>query len=1039
MIEFFLKRKVFTNILTLFIIIVGGYQAMTVRREAFPEINFDWVTITTLYPGASPEEVEKLVTNNIEKQLKAVDGLDRVQSYSLENRSLIAIRLDEDLSQRDKDRAFDDIQQAVNQTQDLPREAEEPLVKELTSDRPLITLSVAGGTMEERDHFADELADVIEEIPGVSRVEQTGELEKEIWVEADREKLTRFRLTLAEIASTIESHNVDASAGSIESGFEEKWIRVVGAAKTVDDIENIILRGNDAWSFLKVKDVAKVTERYEDSRMITKANGQPSINLGVKKVKSGDTIKLADAVKKVREEFTSRAKEKNIELVVSDDLSFFIKRRLNVMKGNLIQGGVLILIALFIFLDWRLALVAAAGVPISFAAAFAVAVPFGFTINMMTLLALIIVLGMLDDDSVVVAENIYRHMEMGKRPLQAAVEGAKEVILPVLAAVSVSCAGFLPFAMVSGIMGKFLMMIPIIIIVAFIASVIEAFFILPAHVVELMPLGKPVEEDTGGRWYTAILKKYQSLLNWVLSHRGKFMLIVLGFLVSTALLAQWRLKFILFPEGLVEQFFIQLEMPKGSNITETNIAFERVEKAVLKLPKNELDTMTGTVGFKMTSDGSIRYGTQYAQARVFLTPEGSDRRSTKEIINGLRQELTQGNPIGKLAFEELQPGPPVGKAVDLQIRGRDLHEIENIVERTKAELNKMPGVDDIQDTRDAGKDEIHVVLDDREAGFASLDPSRVARNILFAIDGGEASKIRRGTDEIKIKVRLKPDQRANPNELLKLDVLNPQGQPIRLGEVATIQTKPGVPFIEHFNFKSALGVTASVDKVNITSREANKKIKEWFKTVKHQYPGYDMVFGGEDEETAKSMMSLFKAFLFAILLDYVILAAIFSSYLQPFIIILLTVPIGLMGVVYALLLHGKPASFMALLGAVAMTGVVINNAIVLISFMNNKIQEGLSVKDAAIEAGMIRLRPIWASSITTLLGLFPTAYGFGGYEPFVAPMALALAWGLSLAMPMTLFLIPMAFVVSHDMKERASLLLKPLQTKVSNFIRKIAR
>ncbi|MCG3205072.1 MAG: Multidrug resistance protein MdtC [Elusimicrobia bacterium] len=1037
MIELFLKKRVFTNLLTLFMVSLGFYQFLTVRKEAFPKISIDWVNISTIYPGAAPEEVEKLVTTPIEKQLKTVDGIDRVQSFSLESRSTIAVKLLEDLSLSEKNRVINDIQQAVNRAEDIPKETEDPLVQELTFDEPLITLSVAGGTIEDRDIFAEELTDVIEEIPGVSRVDQVGDLPREIWVEVDQNALHKQRLTLEEVANAIRLHNMDASAGLVKIGTKELFVRVIGAAKTAAEIGEMVIRGNDEWSTLKVKDVGQVTERFEEGRTLTKTNGLSSINLQVKKVRTGDTVKLSKAVRKVKTEFDSKAKEKNLSLLISDDVSFFINRRYSIMVNNMIQGGVLILIALFVFLDWRLALVAAIGVPISFGAALSVAVPLGFTINLISLLAFIIVLGMLDDDSVVVAENIYRHMEMGKTPQQAAIDGTKEVVRPVLAAILVSSCGFLPFAMTSGIMGKILFVIPVIIILCFLSSLFEAFFILPSHVVDLMPLGKPVQESSEGRWYMAVLNTYKRVMSWVMTHRVKFFSLVILFIVLTGVVAKMRLKFILFPEGLVEQFFINLEMPTGTHLNESDRVFQKIEQAVMQLPPEEFDVMTGLIGFKMAEDGSFRYGTQYAQARVFLTPVEKRKRKSKAIIEELREKVGLPEGSGKITFEELQAGPPVGKAVDVRVRGRDPDVIATIVEEIKKELTQMTGVSDIRDSRDGGKDEVRLILDDRKAGFANLTATNVGRNILYAVDGGEVSKIRRGTEEIKIKVKLIEAQRSSKKDLLQLDILNPQGRNIKLGAVASTHITPGKPYIEHYKFRPAVQVTAQVDTKLITSQEANNRIVEKFKDLPKRHPGYELIYGGEAEETAKSMRSLGHAFFVVLALDFVILATLFGSYGQPLIILLLTVPIGLVGVVYALILHNQPASFMAMLGVVSMTGVVINNAIVIVNFINEHRKTGLPLEQAVIEAGAQRLRPIWASSLTTLLGLFPTAYGWGGYEPFVAPMALSLAWGLAISMPMTLILIPMSYVIMDDLSKYFGNLFSGPKTALLNLIRRI--
>jgi multidrug efflux pump subunit AcrB len=1016
MINFFLQRRVLTNLITLFIVAVGGWQFATVRREAFPDIKFDIVLITTAFPGASPEEVETLVTRKIEEQLRTVTGVDRVEAFSLENQSLIVLRIEEDLAEREKDKTVNELYQAVSRVEDLPDVADKPRVQELTSDRPLITVSVAGGTDDARDRYAERLKDLIEELDGVSRVDQDGDRDREILVEADLRALERYRLTMAEVASAIRSTNVDRSAGAVQAGPIEHWVRVRGSVYTAAEVGEIIVRGNDERSYIKVKDLARVSEGFAEQRLAVRAAALPAIELRVSKHKTGDTIKLAEAVKLLVAAQEPEAALKGIKLVLSDDQSFFIKRRLKVMTSNMVQGGVLILIALFLFLDWRLALTAAWGVPISFATAMMVAVPLGFTINLMSLLAFIIVLGMLDDDSVVVAENIYRHLEMGKPHLQAAIDGTREVLLPVLGSVIVSSCAFLPFAMMSGIMGKFVFMIPVVVCMCFAASVFEAFFILPSHVVDLMPFGKPVEETRESRWYLAVVDFYRRTLTWIIRHRLKFAGILAAFLAFTAGLAYLRVKFVLFPPGLVDQFFIQVIMPAGTHLDETARALEQAERVVLALPPDELEAATSIVGAKGIEDDR-RVGTHYGQVRVYLTPEENRGRKTKAIIEDLRAKIGTPSGAAQVIFADLPVGPPVGEAILVRIRGRSPETARLIAEEIKADLRKINGVTDIRDSMEQGKSQWRVVLDPREASFAGLNVERVAQDIFYAVDGIKLSTINQPDEEWDIRLRLKDEQRANPKDLLSLEVLNNQGRPVKLGRVAKVEETQGPPFLQRYNFQPATTVTADVDLAKITSREANAIIREKYKDIHKRYPGFELIWGGEEEETQKSMKTLFRSFFVALGLDFVVLAALFQSYAQP-LIILLTIPIGLLGVVYALISHNQPASFMAMLGVVAMTGVVINNAIVLVNFINEKRKTGLSAADAAIEAGASRLRPIWASSITTLLGLFPTAYGFGGHEPFVAPMALALAWGLTFAMPMTLFLIPVAYVMLDDVRER---------------------
>ncbi|MBI4348469.1 MAG: efflux RND transporter permease subunit, partial [Elusimicrobia bacterium] len=873
-----------------------------------------------------PEEVENLVTRKIEEQVRTVSGVDRAESFSLENLSLIVLRLDENMTEREKDRAVTDLTQAVQRVEDLPELADRPIVKEMTADHPLITVSVAGGTDDDRDRYAEEFKDLLEEIPGVSRVDFRGDREREILIEADRRALERYRLTIGELAAAIRGRNVDRSAGTTWAGPLENWVRVRGAVFTAAEVGDIVVRSNEAREVVRVRDVAAVREGFAESQLRARAAGKPAIELKVSKHKTADVLKLTDRVKELLKEHRDRYAARGLDLVLSDDVSFWVRRRLRVMTGNMLQGGVLILAALFLFLDWRLAAVAALGVPISFGAALIVAVPFGFTFNLMTLLAFIIVLGMLDDDSVVVAENIYRHLEMGKPHFQAAVEGSKEVALPVIASVLVSSCAFLPFALMSGIMGKFLFMIPVVVVMCFMASLFEAFFILPGHVLELLPFGKPVGEAKAGRWYLAVLRTYRRAIDWVIHHRGKFALLLLAFLGLTAAVAAWRLKFVLFPGGMIEQFFIQVEMPPGTNLEATERAIAEIEKGVAKLPPTDLTVQTSLVGVK-GQDNAQRLGTHWGQVRVYLNPNDKIRRPTRAVVEELRSSI--GLPPGaeRITIDEFKPGPPVGEAILVRVRGRDPEVNRKIALEIREYLGSVAGVTDIRDTLENGKWQWRIVPDPSESAFANLDAESIARDVFLTVDGLKVSKIQRPDEEVEIRLRLKPEQRDSSREILDIDVLNPQGRPVRLSRVAKVEETRGAPLLPRYNYKPSVTVSADVDETVITSREANALVRRKFKEISKRYPGYELIYGGEEEETAKSLRSLLLAFFVALLLDFVILAVLFRSYIQP-LVILLTVPIGLLGVVYALIVHGQPASFMAMLGVVAMTGVVVNNAIV---------------------------------------------------------------------------------------------------------------
>jgi multidrug efflux pump subunit AcrB len=1019
MIEFFLSRRVLANLLTLFLIVVGLGAFLNTRREMIPEFSFFTVLIETRYPGASPAEVEELVTTLIEDELRTVDGIDRVESYSLESVSLIVVRLDDRLGDADADRVVIDVQQAVNRVRDLPKETEVPLVREITSNDPVVLLGVAGGTLEARDQLAEDLEDAIKNLPGMSKVDLLGDRPREIWVEVDPSRLLAYEVSLDEIARSIAASNVQMPGGSVVLAGEDVLVRTEGPLRTAHDVAEVLVRGQADDSSLHVRDVAQVRETFEKERQRVRVNGQPAIVLMPRKKRTADALDLIQRIKRVTAEFEPRAREAGMALVLCWDQSHWIERRLNVMTSNMVQGGLLILAALFVFLDWRLAAVAMLGVPISFATAMIGASLLEVSINMMTLLAFIVVLGMLDDDSVVVAENIYRHLEMGKSPARAAIDGAKEIALPVIASVATVASAYLPFLLVGGIWAKFLMAFPIVVVLCFTASLLEAFCIMPAHVLELLRFGKPVERQ-GRRFYRAVAGMYRRALGWTIRHRYRFMGLLVLFMAVTIGLAFWRLKLILFPPGALEQFIVQIEMVQGTPLERTEAALARIESWLEALPQGVVNATLTSAGVTFDEWDRTRRGSQRGQIWVFMASGQSvGTAEVDAILQRIREDLAGFEGFKKMSVNKVAGGPPVGRPVFAKIRGPDMDTLRDIADQLKARLADIPGVFDIQDSLEGSKGEYVVALDERKAGLSGMHPRRVAEQVFYALEGGDVTRIRRGTTEVKVRVRL---QEALPEEegltvLEDLLVSGDAGRVTQLRGLVSFQRREAPPLIEHFNFRRSITVTADVDDRQITGFAASRLLQGAFDELRPRYPGYDLIFGGEEEQTRKSFATFLRSFGVTLLLDFLILAVLFNSYVQPFVVLGLTIPTGVIGAAYALMIHAEPLSFMAILGIVAMAGVVINNAIVLVSFINNNRAAGMPMEEACLEAGYTRLRPIWASSITTLVGLLPTAYGFGGFEPFVQPMARTMAWGLAFAMPITMFLIPMGALLVEDARQ----------------------
>ena len=1019
MIEFFLSRRVLANLLTGFLLVVGIMAFVTTRREMIPEFTFFTVSIQTAYPGASPAEVEELVTARLEDEIRTVDGLDEIESFSVENLSIIIVRLDDRLSEAEVDKAVLDVQQAVNRVRDLPEEAEVPVVREITSNDPLVMLAVAGGTAEARDKLAEDLQDSLKNLPGMAKVDVLGDRQQELWVEVDPGRLRAHTLSLHDIAQAIAAHNVQIPGGAVQLGQEEVLVRTAGPLRTVQDVHNVVIRGDNDGRTLRVGELARVHDTFAKERQRLRVNDQPAIVLMPRKKHAADALHLIERIKEVQSDFTPRAQQAGMSLVLCWDQSHWITRRLAVMTSNMWQGGVLILGALFVFLDWRLAVVAMLGVPISFASAMLGLSLLDVSMNMMTVLAFIVVLGMLDDDSVVVAENIYRHLEMGKSPVRAALDGTREVGMPVLASVATVASAYLPFLLVGGIWAKFLMAFPIVVMLCFAASLLEAFWIMPAHVLELLRFGRPVEQ-AGRRVHGVVVERYRRVLSWMMQHRLVFMVLLLICIAGTGALAAWRLPLVLFPTGSLELFSVRVDMAPGTPLQQTEAALQRIEHWLTVLPGGTVQATMMGVGMTFDDWDLARRGTHRGQLQVFLSAGQS--AATTEIdtmLERVRDDLRGIPGFHTMSIDKVSGGPPIGKPVFARVRGPHFDTLREIAAHLKARLATVPGVFDIQDSLEGGKTEYVVAVDVNRAGAMGLRPTQAAQEVFFALEGGEATRLRRGTTEIKVRVKL-PEEFANGHGLAGLeDLLVPAnaGHLLPLQGLVAFHRQESPPVITHMNFRRAVTVSADVDTKQITGFAANRVLAEAFAAIRHTYPGYDLAFGGAEEQTRKSFRTFMRAFLVTLLLDFLILAVLFNSYVQPFVVLLLTIPTGVLGAVYALLLHGEPLSFMAILGMVAMIGVVINNAIVLVSFVNGKRAEGMPLASACLEAGCTRLRPIWASSLTTLVGLLPTAYGWGGGEPFVQPMARTMAWGLAFAMPFTLLLIPMGILCVDDAKQ----------------------
>lgn len=1017
LIKYFAKQSTLVNIITVFVFIFGTYSIFKIKREAFPNIDFDIVQILTTYPGASPDTVEKLITNPLEQAVLEVEGIKKINSISTESTSLIFLTLDPDVTNSLK--AKQDVKDITDSWRDLPDSANDPIVTNLeTKKRPVITIALAGDVDEVTlRKAAKKLEHPLEKLGDVAHVDFEGVRDFEIQVEANLRSLKKYDVSLDELVTALSVNNVNIPGGTIEAvkGQSEMIVRTVGEFEDVDDIKKTIVRANALGKPIYVEDVAEVTLGFEKQRTITRVNGKRSIGVTVVKKESGDIIRLVKQVKDYIENDYKTNLSSDISVSYLNDQSFFVKRRLKVLSSNLAVGLILVLVILSLILPVRIAFITAFGIPFAFLFAIGLMYIGGFSINLISMMGLIIVVGMLVDDAVVVTENAQRAMEEGLDPLEAATTGTGQIWAPVTASVTTTIMAFAPLLFMSGIFGKFVGSIPVGVIIALCVSLFECFFILPNHIGHWIKKreGKQSKGIFANFWDQKILPFYSNLLSMLLRFRYIVMLALLALFVATGALFKTQMKFILFPPGAIDTFSINLEGVVATPLNETSDLLKPIEQKILKLDKSELDDMKTTVGRQSNGDGRSASGGHYAQINVYLTPEIGRNRSTADIIKELKEEIGTPSGFSKIAFRQRAGGPPVGKGLSIGVRGESYKEINQAAAEIKDIVSAYEGVSDVEDSFKPGKDEIHVTVNGALAAASGLSLAQIGRTVRAAYEGLVATSIKKLSEEIEIRVRLPQEQRKDASALSKLEIPNQRGQRIPLSRIATFEKKSSLAAYEHEGNERQILVEGEVDNEITSSQIINKRAKKDLEAIEKKYPDLTFFFGGENQDTKESIQSLFTTFGFAFFGIFLLLILLFKNIIQP-ILITMTIPIGIASVIWAFFFHGLPLSFLGSIGIIALAGVIVNNSIVLTDFVNSEREKGVKGKKSILNASRTRLRPIFLTTLTTVAGILPTAYGWGGSDPFVVPIAIALGWGLAFGSVLVTIIYPVLFSISDD-------------------------
>jgi len=1012
------------------ILIMGVLSWNAMPQEMFPNIQLDKVRISTVFEGASPEEVERQVTLPIEEEFDGVADIDVVTSSSQEGISNILIELKPGSNVDD---FLNDARERVNRIIDLPDLADEPEVVRLQARFPVISVALYGEIARgELYAQAEEVKRRLLQLSGVAGVGVAGDRDWELWVIVDPERLAARNISLATVIKSVRENLDDTPGGSIKSVEGDILLRGKGVQPEPDKIAGIALRTNKSGGQLLLSDIAKVQLRLEEAITLGRFNGKPSVNLTVTKTAEASTIEVSDRVKQLVEQLGTELPD-SLELGLFSDLSIYVRTRLNTVKSSGLVGLVLVLLSLYLFLNFRVAAITAMGIPVSFLFAISMIFYFDYTINMVSLFAFLIALGMIVDDAIIVTENVYRHMEEGMPHYQAARVGAAEVFWPVIASTTTTVAAFLPMYAIGGTLGAFIAVIPAVVSFALLGSLLEAFGVLPSHAAEMLR----VEKSNHSRWvdWSALLKKYLSVLRWSLLNRYLVSTITVCVLVIVVVFSATRVPFQLFGHVNIGQFFINIEAPSTYSLDDSKRLAVQTELAVKEvIPEDELKTMLTNVGVSIIDFNRFSFGSHYIQLVVdleeqapqgfierWVTPlvnlkfshEGSRERSADDIINTVRQRLASVSGIQRLSILRPQGGP-AGADIEVGVRGRDVNVLHEESLAIRDYLRGIPGINDVSQDLESGKLEYHYSLNDRgrQLGLTQKDLADAVRSGFLGL---EVTYVTWQEKRIPVRVIYPEDWRQTSSQLEKLRITLAQGDSVYLGEVADIDVGRGLNVVKRRDGRRLATVTAEVDSDVLTPLEATDLIREKFEDISERRPGYSLVFLGEKKEASDSIADMKRAGIIALAIIYFILVALFRSLLDP-LVVMFAIPFGIVGVIVGHVMFGYNLQFLSLVGFLALSGIVVNDSLILIDFAKKVRKQGWERIDAVIEAGRVRIRPILLTTVTTFLGISPLIFFASGQTAFLSPMAVSLGFGLMFATVLILVVLPCFYLIADDIR-----------------------
>ena len=1036
--DFLVRQKKFALVFSLAFIAIGVLSVVGMQRDQFPTVDFEVLSVTTAYPGASPEDVEKSVTNLIEEELLSVSGIKEITSSSREGISSIIVTLEADL--KDVTTTKNDVRNAVNRVKAFPEEVTDlPQVIDFNvTEFPVVTINIdsTSGNFNQARQITDELEVAISRIKGVASVDNPSYLDSEIQIKVKPDKLNKYEMSINEVISAISSRNARFTVGDNNQESLEKNIVILSEFESIEDIKNVVIKSSFDGPAIRLDDIAEVFRGQEEEISITRVNGTKGFVLQVKKQPQADIIRT---VKRVRERVAELQKNipDDINIFYTDDSSEAVANRLDIIIKNGYIGLALVLVVLGVFLSLKTAFWVAVSIPVTLlGTVFGLGLT-GNTINLISLSGFILVLGIVVDDSIVIAESIHHYKSKEGNLYKNVVMGLKRVIMPVVTTIISTMLVMSSFFLMSGVLGKFIYVLPVVVLFALAISFLEITFALPAHLAS-----KKVEKQK--TWFVPFENVYNRGMVRILKWRYLIVPIFIGILVYSAMFAMKNIPFNLFPSRGATVMFANIEAPTGSSASYTEKIVIDVENLIVKEIGSDLKSYTSKIDAFFTNKADIE---------IALTPTSDRERAAEDMQEKLKELVQSVQGAEEIRISLLRPGPPQGADIEVTLVSANDAQRVLAADRLEEILNSINGVDNINRNDEIGKPRIETVLDFDEMARLGVDYQSVYRHLRTAFSGSYVTDATIAGKEEAVRIYIGENDYTE-NFIQNTAVKNRQGNLIPMSQFSTLREIEGEPDYNHLDGDRSIKVTASIadgrprgrptkeensktadsDSVSVTPNELDssaaqparrgpppsktiilaKALKELNASV--DFPQVSIVTAGGAQESIESLQDFLRAFVVAIIGIFLLLAILFNSYSQPM-LVLAAVPFSLIGVIWAFYFHGEPLSFFALTGSLALMGVIVNDSLVMVSHLNYIRDKSAQLEDKTVwiaRGSRDRLRAVVLTTLTTMAGVLPLAYGIGGTDVFLQPMVLALGYGLIFGTFLTLILLPCMYLMNYD-------------------------